>query len=169
MPARCASTRGAGLAIFYRTRAPGPFALIWPRFIAGAALAVAAYVLGTGAAWFETAVLLGGLPVAQMLEGVLLEAAFLVFAVAVVAAASAVGRSTLSTVGIALGVLFLVLPIAGVITAVGPWMPTKLSSAPAALLSGTGFGMYLRPLAVSVAATVALLAFAANRARRRDL
>src|SRR6266545_1382896 len=29
-----------GLATFYRTRAPGPFALIWPRFVAGTAVAV---------------------------------------------------------------------------------------------------------------------------------
>ena len=158
-----------GLAIFYRTRASGPFALIWPRFVAGAALAVAAYALGTAAAWFETTVLLGGLPVVQMLEGFLLEAGFLVFAVAVVAAASAVGRSTLSTVGIAFGVLFVVLPIAGVISGVGPWVPTKLSSAPAALLSGTAFDTYLRSVAVSAAATVGLLAFATHRSRRRDL
>jgi ABC-2 type transport system permease protein len=158
-----------GLAIFYRTRASGPFALIWPRFAAGAALAVAAYTLGTAAAWFETAVLLGGLPVVHMLEGLLLEAVFLVFAVAVVAAASAVGRSTLSTVGIAFGVLFLVLPIAGLISGIGPWMPAKLSNAPAALLSGTAFDAYLRPLAVSAVATAGLLAFAVRRSRRRDL
>jgi len=157
-----------GLAVFYRTRASGPFALIWPRFAAGAALAVAAYALGTAAAWFETAVLLGGLPVVPMLEGLLLEAGFLVFAVAVVAAASAVGRSTLSTVGIAFGVLFVVLPIAGVISGVGPWLPTKLSNAPAALLSGTAFDAYVRSAAVS-AATVGLLAFAVRQSRRRDL
>jgi hypothetical protein len=66
-------------------------------------------------------------------------------------------------------VLFLVLPIAGVISGVGPWMPTKLSSAPAALLTGTAFDAYLRPLAVSVTATVGLLAFAARRSHRRDL
>lgn len=158
-----------GLAIFYRTRAGGPFALIWPRFAAGAVLAVSAYALGTAAAWFETAVLLGGLPAVPMLEGLLLQAGFLVFAVALVAAASTVGRSTLSTVGIALGLLFLVLPIAGLISGVGPWVPTKLASAPGALLSGTGFVTFLRPLAVSALATAGLLAFAVRRSRRRDL
>lgn len=158
-----------GLAVFYRTRASGPFALIWPRFVAAAVLAVAAYVLGTAAAWFETAVLLGGLPAADLLEGVLLEAVYLVFAVAVVAAASAVGRRTLSTVGIACGVLFVVLPIAGLITGVGPWVPVKLSNAPATLLTGTDVTTYLRPVAVAAVATVGLLAFAVHQARRRDL
>jgi ABC-2 type transport system permease protein len=158
-----------GLAIFYRTRAPGPFALIWPRFVAGATLAVVAYVLGTVAAWLETSFVLGELSTVRVLEGVVLEAVFLVFAVAVVAAASTLARSTLSTVGIAFGVLFLVLPIAGVITQVAPWLPTKLANAPAALVTGTEFDVYFRAVAVSVVATVGLLAFAARRARHRDL
>jgi ABC-2 type transport system permease protein len=158
-----------GLAIFYRTRAPGPFALIWPRFVAGATLAVAAYVLGTVAAWLETSFVLGELSTVRVLQGVILEAVFLVFAVAVVAAASTVVRSTLSTVGIAFGVLFVVLPIAGIIADVGPWLPTKLLNAPAALVTGSDFDAYFRSLAMSVAATAGLLAFAVNRARHRDL
>ena len=158
-----------GLAVFYRTRAPGAFALIWPRFVASAALAVVAYTLGTAAAWFETAMLLGRLPADRVVEGAALAATFLVFAVAVVAAASTIGRSTLSTVGIAVAVLFVVLPLAGAASVIGPWLPTKLSNAPAALVTGTTAGGYLRPLAVSVAGTVALLAFAVHRSRRRDL
>jgi hypothetical protein len=137
--------------------------------MAGATLAVTAYVLGTAAAWLETSFVLGELSTVRVLEGVVLEAMFLVFAVAVVAAASTVARSTLSTVGIAFGVLFLVLPISGIITQVAPWLPTKLSSAPAALVTGSDFISYLRPLAVSAVATVGMLAFAANRARHRDL
>ncbi len=69
-----------GLATFYRARATGPFALIWPRFVATATLAVIAYVLGTAAAWFETSLLLGALPADKVLWGLVLEAGFLVFA-----------------------------------------------------------------------------------------
>src|SRR6266545_783268 len=60
-----------GLATFYRTRAPGPFALIWPRFVAGTAVAVLAYLLGTAAAWLETGLVLGPLPAGRMLLGAL--------------------------------------------------------------------------------------------------
>jgi hypothetical protein len=42
-----------GLATFYRTRTPGPFALIWPRFLAGTAAGAVAYLAGTAAAWLE--------------------------------------------------------------------------------------------------------------------
>ena len=91
-----------GLATFYRTRATGSFALIWPRFVATTALAIGAYTIGTAAAWFETTLVLGALPAHQILPGVVLQAVFLLFAVAVVAAASTVGRSTLSTAGISI-------------------------------------------------------------------
>ena len=158
-----------GLATFYRTRVSGSFALIWPRFVATAALAVTAYVLGTAAAWFETTVVLGGLRPGQVLAGVAVEAVFLLFAVAVVAAASTFGRSTLSTAGISIGVILLVLPVAGIVKAVGVWLPTRLLTAPAALVTGAAVDDYLRAVAVSVLATVLLLVLAVHRAGRREL
>lgn len=158
-----------GLAIFYRTRAPGPFALIWPRYLASCLLAVGAYALGTAAAWAETALILGTLPADRVLEGVLLESVYLVFAVAVVAAASTVGRTTLSTVGIAIAVLLIALPLAGLSDAVGPWLPTTLLKAPAALVTGTTIGAYPRAVAVALAGSAGLLALARLRAARRDL
>jgi len=158
-----------GLAVFYRTRAPGPFALIWPRFVSSAALATSAYALGTLVAWFETGILIGPLSAASILLGVALQTVYLTFAVAVVAFASTVGRSSLSTVGMSIAVLFLVLPIAALAPAVSPWLPTKLASAPAALVTGGGVADYLRAVVVSVAATAGLLALAVRRARRRDL
>ncbi|GAA0808143.1 hypothetical protein [Spirilliplanes yamanashiensis] len=158
-----------GLATFYRTRVTGPFALIWPRFVATAALAVTAYVLGTAAAWFETSLLLGGLPAGPVLWGVALETVFLLFAVAVVATAATVGRSTLSTAGVSVVVLLVVLPVAGLVHGVGDWLPTRLLTAPAALVTGATTADHLGPVAVALAATVALLALAVRRARAREL
>jgi ABC-2 type transport system permease protein len=158
-----------GLATFYRTRASGWFQLIWPRFVATSAVALAAYVLGTAAAWFETTLLLGALPPGPVLLGVALEAVFLLFAVAVVAAAATVGRSTLATAGISLGVLLVALPVAGVVKAIGGWLPTTLLTAPAALVTGSAPGGYPKAVAVSVLSTAALLALAAYRSRRREL
>jgi ABC-2 type transport system permease protein len=158
-----------GLAIFYRTRVSRPFALIWPRFVATAALAVTAYVLGTAAAWFETTVVLGGLPPGQVLAGAAVEAVFLVFAIAVVAAAGTFGRSTLATAGISIGVLLLVLPVAGVVTSAAVWLPTKLLTAPAALVTGAAVADYGRPVVVSLVATALLLLLAVHRTGRREV
>jgi len=78
-------------------------------------------------------------------------------------------RHTLSTVGITFGVLFLTLPIAGLMPGVGSWLPSRLWNAPAALLTGASLDGYLRPTVVAVLATTGLLALAAGRTHRRDL
>jgi ABC-2 type transport system permease protein len=112
---------------------------------------------------------LGALTPGPVLLGVALEAVFLLFAVAVVAAAATVGRSTLATAGISLGVLLVALPVAGIVKAIGGWLPTTLLTAPAALVTGSAPGGYPKAVAVSVLSTVALLALAAYRSRRREL
>jgi ABC-2 type transport system permease protein len=157
-----------GLATFYRTHAPTAFALIWPRYVANTALAVLAYLLGTLAAWYETALVLGAVPANRVLLGVVCEAVFLAFAVAVVAAAATLGGSTLATVGIAIGAL-LVLPILGTVAAVRPWLPSSLASAPAALLTDPGIGDLARAATVTVLATAALVRLASHRSARREL
>jgi ABC-2 type transport system permease protein len=158
-----------GLATFYRTRVSGPFVLIWPRFVTTAALAMVAYLLGTAAAWFETTIVLGGLPTDRVLAGIMLEAVFLVFAVAVVAAAATFARSTLSTAGVSLAVLLVALPVAGIVKTVGAWLPTRLLTAPAALVTDATVGDYPKAVAVSLLTTVALLALAVHRSRTREL
>ncbi|GAA3344939.1 hypothetical protein GCM10020358_50120 [Amorphoplanes nipponensis] len=158
-----------GLATFYRTHAAGPFALIWPRFVATVTVAIAAYALGTAAAWLETTILLGPLPAGRVLLGVGLEAVFLTFALAVVAAASTTGRSTLATAGVSLAVLLVVLPVVGLVGPVGDWLPTQLLTAPAALVTDAGAGDFWRPIGVALVATAALLALAVRRSGRRDL
>ena len=91
-----------GLSTFLRTRVNSMWALLQPRLVVTAAFAVLAYTLGTLAAWYETTLLLGPLPAAALAAGVLCESIYLIFSIAVVAAASAFARGTLGTVGIAL-------------------------------------------------------------------
>ncbi|TMM39767.1 MAG: hypothetical protein E6F99_06115 [Actinobacteria bacterium] len=157
-----------GLATFYRTWAPGPFALIWPRFVAGTAVAAVAYLAGTAAAWLETRLVLGPLPAGRMLVGAGYELVFLAFAVAVVAATATVGRSTLATIGTAVVVLLVVLPLAGAVHVVVRWLPTNLVRSPAGLLTGATVTGYLPAVAVSLAATAGLLVLATVRARNRE-
>jgi hypothetical protein len=93
---------------------------------------------------------------------------FLAFAVAVVAAASTFGRSTLGTVGISAVVLFVALPLVATVDPVAAWVPTTLLNAPAKLATGGGLAGPVRAVAVSAAAVPALLALATFRADRRE-
>jgi ABC-2 type transport system permease protein len=158
-----------GLATFLRTRVASIWRLVTPRFAITAAAAAIAYLLGTLAAWYETDLLIGALPVARMLAGILCGAVYLAFAVAVTALAASVVRSTLATVGITLAVL-LVLPIAGTLRPIDNWLPTTLANAPVDLLNGTHqLSNYLPTFGVTVAVGAAALAIAVLRLRTRDI
>lgn len=156
-----------GVATFLRTRAPSMAALVVPRYVVSSLAAVGAYALGTLAAWYETALLIGPLPVGPMLAGLLCQAVFLIFAVTVVACAASVARRTMGAIGIALAVLLL--PVAGVASAVHDWLPSTLVNAPVELLATASLGDYVPALAVAALATPTLLALAVVRLRKREV
>ena len=157
-----------GISTFLRTRASGMWALVAPRYTVNAVAAVLAYTLGLLAAWYETVLLLGSLPVGAMLAGLLCESVFLAFAVAVVAASASFARSTLGTVGIALAAL-IVLSLVGTIGAVHDWLPSTLSGATVELLSTTQLSDYAASLLTAIAASVLLVAVAVARLGRREV
>src|SRR6478609_7660408 len=138
-----------GLSTFLRTRVTSMWELVRPRFVVTAVAAVLAYTLGTLAAWYETALLLGPLPVGAVLAGVLCEGLYLVFAVAVVAAAASVARKIVGVVGIALTALIL-LSVAGALGVLHDWLPSTLAGAPVELLTTTELIDYLAAMAVTV-------------------
>jgi ABC-2 type transport system permease protein len=157
-----------GLSTFLRTRADNMWQLIAPRFAVNTAAAVAAYTLGTLAAWYETALLIGSPPAGAMLGGLLCGSVFLIFAVSVTTAAASVARSTLATVGITLGVL-LALPILGIAGPLHAWLPSTLVTAPVALLGRSDLGDYLPALGTAAIGTALLLTVATLRLARRDV
>jgi ABC-2 type transport system permease protein len=157
-----------GISTFLRTRARSMWLLLAPRLAVTAVAAVLAYTLGLLAAWYETALLLGPLPVGPMLAGLLCQSVYLVFAVAVVAAAASFTRSILGTVGIALAVL-VVLSILGSVGVVHDWLPTTLSGATVELLSTTTLSDYLASLLVAVVASGLLCWLSVVRLGRREL
>jgi ABC-2 type transport system permease protein len=159
-----------GLATFLRTRVGGSWQLLAPRFAVTAAAAAVAYLLGTLAAWYETELLIGSLPVAGVLAGILCGAVYLAFAVAVTALAASVVRGTLATVGVALVVL-LVLPVAGALRRpLDQWLPTTLATAPVQLLEGTHrLAWYLPTIAATVAVGAAALGVAVLRLDAREI
>jgi ABC-2 type transport system permease protein len=158
-----------GLATFLRTRAGRLRELVTPRFAVHAAAATAAYVLGSLGAWYETQVLIGPLPPGAMLAGMLCGGVYFILATAVAAFASAVVRSTIGAVGVALGLLIL-LPIASAIRPVASWLPSALVGAPASLANGSyQLPHYVPALAVSALAVVAALAAAVRLLGRREI
>ncbi len=158
-----------GLATFLRTRVASIWRLVTPRFTAYAVTGTVAYLLGTLAAWFETAQLIGSLPVAGVLGGMLCGSVYLVFAVAVTALAAGLGRGTLAAAGMAFMIL-LVLPILGTVSAIADWLPSALISAPADLADGAHqLPHFLPALGITVAASGAALVLAARRLRAREI
>jgi len=158
-----------GLSTFLRTRISSSWQLVTPRFVLCAAGATVAYLLGTIAAWIQIRSLLGSLPAAGLLGGMLCGVTYLTFAVAVTALAASVARGTLATAGVAFGVL-LALPILGTIHALERWLPSALVNAPVDLVEGAHQLPYFGPaLAVTVVAGGAALCAAAIRLRSREI
>jgi ABC-2 type transport system permease protein len=157
-----------GLSTFLRTRASSIWQLIAPRFTVTAVAAVAAYTLGTLAAWYETALLLDQPPAGAMLAGLLCGSVYLVFAVSVATAAASVARGTLAAVGVTVAVL-LGLPLLGLAGPLHPWLPSTLLTAPVALLTHANLGDYLPALATAAAGSALLLALATSRLARREV
>ncbi len=158
-----------GLATFLRTRVASIWRLVTPRFTAYAVTGAVAYLLGTLAAWFETTQLIGSLPVAGVLGGMLCGSVYLVFAVAVTAFAAGLGRGTLAAAGIAFMIL-LALPVLGTLNAIADWLPSALITAPADLAGGAHqLPHFLPALGITVAASGAALVLAARRLRTREI
>jgi ABC-2 type transport system permease protein len=162
----CAIDANPALAAFYRSRTRSFRRLILPRVAVTAGAVIASYLTGLLVAWYETATLIGAPDPSAMLFTGLWGSAYLLVAVSVTAAAAALARGTLTTVGITLVVLTL-FPLAGAVPALSRWVPSALIGAPEALLRHTAADHYQRALAVAVILCVAALALTAVRARRR--
>jgi len=156
------------MAVFLRTRVRRVRDIVVPAYVVNASAAVAALVVGSLAAWYETAVLLGALPPARMLLGIALGSLFLAFAVALTAFVAAAVRGTVATAGITLGFL-LGIGILGGLGELGRWVPTTLLSAMTGLVRGANPADYLPAAAVTLLAGTAALVAASALGARREL
>jgi ABC-2 type transport system permease protein len=155
-------------AAFYRSRVRRVWMLLAPRVAVVTLATVAAFVLGTLGAWYETVVLLGDLPAGAMLLGMLLTSLYLAFAVAVTAFAASLARAPLVIVPVAAGML-IVVPLLGLIGALRDWLPSLLLGSLVGLVVGVPPVEYLRPALVTLAATAVLLWLATARLQQREL
>lgn len=156
------------LAAFYRTRVKSIRTLLMPRYLVMAGAAILSFVAGTLAAWYETTVLLGRVAAADVALATAFGSLYLAFAVAVVALASSLVRSTLATVGVSLSLLFL-LPLIGIYPPAGRWVPSALAGAFGAIVGGGTASTYAGPALLTVAVIPVMLAIAVRRYARREI
>lgn len=156
-----------GLSIFLRSRVGSMWQLVRPRIVVVTVAGIAAYGAGLLAAWFETVVLLGSLEPAALLAGLLCQAVYLLFVVALVTAAASLARSTPAILGIALTSV-IALSVIGGLGVAHDWLPTTLAGAQVALLGTTSLVDYLPAIGTAVIAAAALIAAGVHRLARRE-
>ncbi|MCP3995388.1 MAG: hypothetical protein GY722_10020 [bacterium] len=142
--------------------------ILTPRFVVMAAAVVAAFVLGSIAALYESVVLMGSLSIGGWALGTLLGSLYLVFTVAVVAAVASRVNSVLVTVMVTVGVL-LALPIVGIAPTIAEWLPSHLVGAIDGLVRDGAASDYLRSIIVTVALTAGALWLAVRWSEQREL
>jgi ABC-2 type transport system permease protein len=155
-------------AAFLRTRVRSMWRLVLPKVAVNAAAAAAAFALGALAAWYETAVLFGDLPVAGTIAGIAYVALYLAFAVALTALAAALLRGVVGTAVAALAALLL-LGLVGSLGILADWLPSHLVGSLHALARGGDPGEFLPAAAVTLALGALAVAAATWLLGRRDV
>jgi ABC-2 type transport system permease protein len=156
------------IATFLRTRTESTLRLLVPKYLVAVGAATAAFLAGTAAAWYETVVLIGGLPTVNMIVGIGYGILSLLFVVALVAAVSARAKSTLATVLISI-VGLLLLPLLGLIKGVSPWLPSSLITALASLAGDAKAGGFVNAAIVTAVATGVFLVLAVRGHATREV
>ncbi len=165
----CAVDARPALSIFYRTRAGAFWQLLLPRVVVTTCAGVAAYVLGSLIAWYETGVLIGAPDAGAIAESAALVSAYLVFAVAAAAAASTLMHSTSGTAICAIA-LVLLTQVVSAVPQLTEWTPYGLTGAPNSLVRHTSpFHHYDRALIVCAVAVIGLIAAAVLLGSRREV
>lgn len=137
------------MGVFLRTRVDRVWDILVPRLGVSFLAVGAAFVLGALAAWYETAVLIGSLPVGGTLAGIAYGLLYLALVVAVVAAAGSRSKNVLGAVLITVVVL-LAMPIIGIIEAIGRWLPSHLVGALSGIPGGAAVSEYFPAAGISL-------------------
>lgn len=156
------------MGVFLRTRVGGVWDILVPRLTVSFLAIGAAFVLGALAAWYETAVLIGGLPIGGTIVGIAYGVLYLAVVVAVVAAAASRTENVLGAVLVTFAVL-LAMPIVGIIGSIGRWLPAHLVGALSGLAGAASITEYLPAAAMSVAMIGLCLWLAVRWSQAREL
>ncbi len=156
------------MGVFLRTRVRSVYDILVPRYTVSLLAVLVSYALGALAAWYETAVLIGGLPAGAMFAGIGFGMLYLAFAVAVVAAAASRTGGVLGAVIVTILVL-LGMPLLGLVDVIGRWLPSHLVGALDGIPRGGDSADYLPAAAVTLALIPSLLWLAVRWSRAREL
>lgn len=156
------------MGVFLRTRVHRIWDILVPRLTVTFLAVGISFVLGALAAWYETVVLIGTLPVGGTLAGIGYGLLYLALVVAVVAAAGSRANNILGAVLITIVVL-LMMPIIGIVEAIGEWLPSYLVGALADIPGGAGIDDYLPAAGVTVALTALALLLSVRWSTVREL
>ncbi|MBT5775234.1 MAG: hypothetical protein HOH95_12760 [Dehalococcoidia bacterium] len=157
------------VSTFLRTRVSSIRVLVLSRFAAYTAAGTVAFMLGALAAWYETVVLLGPLPVAGMIAGMILGGAYYGFVVSLVALSAGLARSALATTAIGFAFAVVEQIVWGLVPPLERWLPARLAFALSDLAEGEAIGDYALTLASTVAITGLILVGAIRLIERREV
>jgi ABC-2 type transport system permease protein len=156
------------MGVFLRTRVRRVWDILSPRLTVSFLAIGAAFLLGALAAWYETVVLIGALPVGSTLAGMGFGLLYLALVVAIVAAAGSRAKNVLGAVLMTIVVL-LAMPIVGIVESIGKWLPSHLVGALADLPAGEPISDYLPATLVTVLMIGLTLWLAVRGAEAREL
>jgi ABC-2 type transport system permease protein len=156
------------IAVFMRSRVRSMKELILPKFAVLAGLAAAAFVIGALAAWYETELLLGSLPVGRTVIGIATGALFELFVVAVVVYGAGRSAGFIQTTVFAVVVIF-TMPILENVDSLRFWLPSRLASNLLEADQARSFLDYVRPVLVTVILIPVLLALGIRSLDRREV
>lgn len=160
----------ADIAIFLRSRVSSTARLVLTRYAVYAAVAVLAWAAGAIVAWYETWVLIGGLPADRVLLGTALGGVYFAYVVAVVALAAGITRGAVGTMFLAFALVLAPQITLGLLGGVGEWLPGHLAGALAGLNDGSREPLdYLRAMLVTVSTAALALALAVRLLDRREV
>jgi ABC-2 type transport system permease protein len=151
-----------GLAIFYRSRARHPLTLFFPRYATVTIAGILTLGLGVLAAWYETATLIGQPRAVALAGGFALEALWLCFAAATVAAWISLTPGLLASTGASLATL-LSLALLANIPPLSTWSPTALAASMGDLAKAHHANTPWHAVIIAVPSTAVLLVLAAWR------
>ncbi len=121
------------LAAWYLTHVPERGRLLWPRLVTVTAVTAVAALLGGTAAAYQTALLIGAPATGPTVTGIVVSALGAVFAVAVTFAAAMFIRGQVAAIAVALGTIFVAVPVADLIPGVDHVGPNAFTALPLTL------------------------------------
>ncbi|MCB0880567.1 MAG: hypothetical protein KDC46_16485 [Thermoleophilia bacterium] len=155
-------------SIFLRTRARSLASVVAVRAGVVAAAAVAAWLLGSLGAWYETVVLIGAPDVPGALVGIGFGALAQLVSVALVVAAIGIVRGTTAAAAIAL-ITYFTLPLLDLVSALERWSPVRLQEAFSQLGSGAAHPIdFVRPAISALALIAGSFVVGVHGLRRRE-